>query len=928
MGKKVYFVLVLFYLLFSSNKVLSQDLGVKTISRNAFSEKIYLQLSNTVFTTGETIWYKAVVTNSVNKTTKRSGILYVDLIDFDENIIDTKTLKLDNGLSDGFFDLSDALASGRYLIRAYTQWNRNFGQDFVYEQYIDVFALGTINRAPIIRDIAFTETKDNQLQLAASIFPEDLKANYNKDVTLYIESENVIDSITIKRKNKQYVIDYVLPKDLITVKLKVKLEDTKLKNRKRKTESTYSQTIALNKDFLDLQFFPEGGKLIDGYINKVAYKSINYKGLGEVVNGYIVDDSGTEITPFNTNALGMGFAFFKPSKGKSYYGKIMSENGVAYKYPLPQVMPLGYLLSVTETRDYMILNIKSHVKHTDSLRFQVRSRGVLIHDHAFNLEQGIYEALVKKVEFPNGIVSITLFDDKNTPVSERLFFNYKEENILNVTVKTDKALYNQRDKIILNVLVSDINEDAVKANFSTLVLDKNKLGSSQNAQPNILSYFLLNSELKGFIENPNYYFNANNTLRKRDLEALMLTQGWREYVYDKMDNDTNFEFQPETEVLVSGKVRSIFNENKPPKKNVNLTMMTKPSLGMYTTETDSLGTFAFNMNNHFGDKQNILIQSTNKKGVAKNYNITLDDPIAPPKVNYKTEEVVTLADTIYKSFIEESIVQYNTNNDFKTTSETVALDAVELTGYNVTPEREKIFKLHGPPDVVIENEELVKEEEKWMSGLYDLLLFKFPDDITFRQVQSPFGGYEKAEVAQADLTLVFIDGEVVLGRDYSLLPYLSIENVKSVEILRKPKGEFLEHIMDVFPRMSTFEQIRLSNLNIAILSIYTYGSSGLAALAPAPKGIFQGKVSGFSAKREFYTPKYDKLEDEDWNVPDLRSVIHWKPLAQTNEEGNAKLEFYNGDNTGDMLVVIEAISPDGKIGYYETKYTVDEKLEN
>lgn len=765
---------------------------------------------------------------------------------------------------------------------------------------------------------------------------------------MYIQSEGLLDSVEVKRKNKQYIMDYTLPKDLITLKLKVKLEDTKLKNHKRKTERTYSKTIALNKDFLDLQFFPESGKLIAGFENKVGYKSINYKGLGAVVSGHIIDETDSIIRPFTTNKLGMGFTFFKPRKNKSYYGKIMSEEGVAYKYPLPKVTPQGYILSLGETTDYMSLNIKSNIVNADSLYVKVRSRGVLIQNYAFVLEAGAHEALVKKEELPHGIVSVTLYNRNHTPICERLFFNYNEENILNITAKTNRQIYGQRDRTALNVSVLDSDKDPVEANFSALIVDKGKLGATQKSQSNILSYFLLNSELKGFIENPNYYFDSKNALRKRDLEALMLTQGWRDYVYDDTETNLDFEFKPETDVLVSGKVGAIFSENKPPKKSVNLTMITKPSLGIYKAETDSLGAFAFNMNNSFADEHKVLIQSKSKKGRPKNYSITLNDPLAPPKVNYKTDETIVLADTIYKAFIEESIIQYETNNDFKTTSETVALDAVELTGYNVTPEREKIFKLHGPPDTVIENEELVKEEEKWMSGLYDLLRTKFPDDIYFEDVRYPaeaFGlkqdpsftpvdtivpSLEVPKIAETNVAFVFIDGEIVEGIDYPLLPFLSTENIKSVEILKRPKGGILDLYREAFPRTdlkTITDAIAIKAAIVGIISIYTYGSNGIAALS-STKGIFQGTVSGFSAKREFYAPKYAKLQDEDWDVPDVRSVIHWKPLALTDVSGNAKVEFYNGDNTGDMLVVIEAITPDGKMGYFETNYTVEEKIDN
>jgi len=247
--------------------------------------------------------------------------------------------------------------------------------------------------------------------------------------------------------------------------------------------------------------------------------------------------------------------------------------------------------------------------------------------------------------------------------------------------------------------------------------------------------------------------------------------------------------------------------------------------------------------------------------------------------------------------------------------------------------------------VVLENEVLEKEEEDWMSGLYALLLNKFPDDIVFKQVKyiedligippDTLGlGFERAwtfeaaHIVNTDITLVYIDGEVVSGLEYEFLPYLPVRSVKSVEILRRPKGMFVDYLREAFPRLDPIAIDGAANMNnIAVLSIYTYSSNGLGALTPT-KGLFKGRVSTFSEKREFYTPKYDDPQDNDWNISDLRSTIFWKPLVLTDERGNANLEFYNGDNTGDMLVVIEAISPDGKIGYYETTYTVVKRLEN
>jgi uncharacterized protein YfaS (alpha-2-macroglobulin family) len=94
-------------------------------------EKIYLQLDGKVYTTDKTIWFKAIVTNaSDHNLTKLSGVLYVELIGPDEKIIEKKLIKLENGIGTGFFDLNQNYSAGTYLIRAYTEWDRNFGPVF------------------------------------------------------------------------------------------------------------------------------------------------------------------------------------------------------------------------------------------------------------------------------------------------------------------------------------------------------------------------------------------------------------------------------------------------------------------------------------------------------------------------------------------------------------------------------------------------------------------------------------------------------------------------------------------------------------------------------------------------------------------------------------------------------------------------------
>ena len=95
------------------------------------------------------------------------------------------------------------------------------------------------------------------------------------------------------------------------------------------------------------------------------------------------------------------------------------------------------------------------------------------------------------------------------------------------------------------------------------------MGEMQDTRQNILSYFLVSSDLKGEIETPGFYFTENEN-RFNDLDALLLTQGWRKYNYTKSAD--MIRFQPEPGLTVSGTVKEAISGKR--KKEIRLTMMT------------------------------------------------------------------------------------------------------------------------------------------------------------------------------------------------------------------------------------------------------------------------------------------------------------------------------------------------------------------
>ncbi|MBP0902800.1 hypothetical protein ACFSKN_07250 [Mariniflexile gromovii] len=919
-----------FSLLFLNYQVQSQEKTLVIDSKNAYAEKIYLQLSSTVFTTDNTIWFKAIVTDFAHLPTKISSVLHVELIDFDKRIIDKKLLKLEYGKADSFFDLNEELPPGRYMVRAYTQWNKNFDNQFISQTYIDIYTAKKVTESEeAIRNITLTETAPNQFELSAKAYPNLLNPKYKGKLKMYIHTDKKTDSVEIKKgADEGYTFQYVLPKDVIKARMELKLDSVKLRNNNLGHVSSYSKTVAVNKEYLDLQFFPEGGKLVDGLTSTIGFKALDYNNKGKEVNGYIVDQDSNIIMPFQSNTLGMGTTYLTPDIQKTYYASVKGKDDIEYKYELPKPNPTGVVIKVKELQEYIIITLNSKDPNQEELHVNAQARGVEYDSFYLPFKKGVANTGIEKSMFPEGIIKFTITNKQNQIVAERLFFNYKEEERININATPHLKHYRQRDKTVLNLRTKDKDSNAIKTNLSVLVVNKEQLGSMNDARSNILSYFLLNSELKGTIETPSHYFNPNNQSRKHDMDALLLTQGWSNYKYENTEFSTDFEFLPETSLSVTGRVRNLFGVNKPLRDPVDLTMVYGP-LNVATQQVDSTGVFHFLLEDYYKDDFKVTIQTKNEKGNKKDYTINLDTPIGP-KVEFLREEQVQLADSV-NVFVEESIARKQALEDFKTANGTIALDEVKLDGYNMTPAREKMMELYGPPDLVIENEELMTKTKKWHYGLYSLLLFSYPNDIDIIEIDSPSPPFQylKAKVYGTDRTIILIDGIPVKRFDYPYLQSLPTEEIKSFEIIKHPKRSgYSEDALSEFSDLE-LEEDMLPEINIAgrvsIISIYTYAGKGYYGIQRA-KGIFKGNVSGFSPKREFYAPKYDDNTENDWNLPDLRSVVHWSPNFNTDENGEAKVEFYNADNIGDMLVIIEGITNQGNIGYFETTYSVDKKL--
>ncbi len=870
------------------------------------AEKIYLQLDSKVYTNDQTVWFKSIVAQAIDHTpTTISGVLYVELIDPDEKVVERKLIKIAHGIGSGFFDLYPDYPEGIYLIRAFTEWDKNFGNEFFFKEYIHVFDAQEEKSAEPIRNVILINEVNKKRRLKASLDPFAIDSLHKKGLTLFIALDDKKDTISVKKnKDNKYLIDYAVPDECRFVTLQIKTRNC----------ISRSKTIVLNENALDVQFFPESGELVHGLPGRVGFKALDFSGKGKSVEGKIVDGRGEFISFFKSNQLGMG-SFIMPDVNSSvdYFARLTSQSEMpVILYPLPKVALIGNTLSVVKKGDKIQLKCSSNYLKNETIYLRASCRGQMYYDIKVRLKEGVVVLSLPASKLPEGIIAFTMLDGSMQPVAERLYFNERLETRIDIALSTDKDTYEQRELTKLSIETTDRDGKPEKANLSILVLNREQMGQMQRTRQNILSYFLLSSDLRGDIENPGFYFSKDKN-KHNHLDVLLLTQGWRKYNYTKPLDEIIF--RPEAKLSVSGYVSGAVFKGK--KKETELTIMTfGQNRSVQAISTDSLGRFNFGVDDEYGRNLNILIQSANKQGNKKNYAIVINEKKSPA-ISFDHTKSIERADSVSQVLVKKNIERKMVEDAYRLSTGTIYLDEVVVEGYIMTPERKKVMEKYGKPDRVISGKDIQAKEKKWSYGLYSVLLFNYSKDVI---IKSNFNGDMYAEVIGGSRpTLVVIDGMPVVQYNYGRIGIIPPSEVSSFEIIKNAKN-FRDLYIQAYPGSTRIEAPLLGS----VIAIYTRSGKGLFG-AIKPIGIVQTNIPVFSTPREFYTPGYQKLSPDDWAKPDLRALLYWAPDVAVDSLGKASAEFYNADNTGEMEIVIEAISETGKIGYQELFYSVKKR---
>ena len=363
----------------------------------------------------------------------------------------------------------------------------------------------------------------------------------------------------------------------------------------------------------DVKFFPEGGALLSIPHQNVAFKAQGADGFSKEVEGFLFNSKGDTLTNFRSEHNGMGIFTMNPVNNETYYVTVRTNDSITKRFDLPAIEPKGISIAMSHYKQ----EIRYEIQKTEATEWPQKlfllahTRGKLAILQPINPKRTFGK--MNDSLFTEGITHFMLIDEQGNALSERLIF-VPDHKPNQWQITADQPTYGKREKVSLQIAAKDNEGNPVEGTFSVSITDRKSIQPDSLAD-NILSNLLLTSDLKGYVEDPAYYFLNQDARTLRSIDYLMMTHGWRRH---KMENvlrtpSLNFTNYIEKGQTISGRIMGFFGANV--KKGPICVLAPKYNI-IATTETDEKGQFI--VNTSFRDSTTFLVQARTKKGACLN----------------------------------------------------------------------------------------------------------------------------------------------------------------------------------------------------------------------------------------------------------------------------------------------------------------------
>ena len=695
---------------------------------------------------------------------------------------------------------------------------------------------------------------------------------------------------------------------------------------------------------LNIQFFPEGGHLLADVECRVAFKATDENGHGVSIDNMTDKDGNTLTIPLQHN--GMGSFLFRSADVKRGASVKVRYEGRNYTFQLPAAEQQGCAIQFNKSNsqpvngpDGYTVSVTARGLGVDSvLAYTVTNSGqVCAFDTLHITSRNTFT--VPADMLPVGVCQFTLYNPSGDILAQRLFFADGEIPTQTVSVTTEKADIHPFEEIRLNFQVER------PSTFSLAVRDAADYGTAY--RDDIRTYMLLSSELKGLIEEPGWYFEEDH---QKDLDLLMMVQGWTRYNWRQMAGVEPFEVRHYTEgqLVLDGWAFSRIKEEPLPgvKIAVRLSSQDRQHRQETTVTTDSLGYWSVGVEDFEGEWD--LYMETRQKGEQredKTARVRLERSSKPalhaytplekwlPAYTWSPDKMLTVqeaSDSAYQLPSDSHLLQevevegrrkyidYYTFKAFDAAKDAeLILDEGNYTYRVADYLRDKGYDISLPDgetyDVFMADYDMNPEKQRNFPPLEDgdnNGAEKYVSRTIYYQwvsTKAPVNGFR---------TFWFIKNGKVDRTGPSFFDGfdMDLDEVKSIIVYDDP------HMFSYFPAVRDLMSLRLVQECFEMPKKELGFPAGLyiveIEMNPARKRrIYLDKnarsttFQGYSPVVEFYAPTYP-------NGPisgdkDFRRTIYWDPEVTTDNTGRATVSFYNNGYSRALTISAEGLTSDG-----------------
>ena len=812
-------------------------------------EKLYIQTDRDSYCVGDTIWMKGFLKNaSAESGFVESNFIYVELF---HNVINQensgkykpkqtlalrKKIKRDNGGFVGYLVLPDDLSTGKVIIRGYSYWMMNNSPEYMFTK-----ELAIINP---MKDNLKREMVEKGIKKDADF------AKYNLS--------NPFDSADVNR----------------------------------------------NRDY-DLQFMPESGRYLVGVPSRIAYKIVDREGYGAAVNGFLFNSNNQKIGIIKSDKYGFGELSITPnSANEKYYAVLEDEKGFKKRYSFPAPAEEGVTVNVAI--DTNRLNVEAnkgailHIKIEKRGRFAAEELTLHIIDkdqilYSQSLAAGESDSYtIAAREFTTGINSILVSDKANNIICKRVIciLPYFSPSI---ELKFNKESYKHRERVIAMLQCKDADGQPIGADLGISVTDPENLDFKSGN--NIISEFFLKSELTGYVENPERYFDITlpYSQRMKDVDLLVMTQGWNYYDYNSIAGGKipAPKYGREYIQTISGRIRGLASTTH--KKS--MVMFTAPSIHFSAYGEVDSGYFCLK-DVDFPEGTKFLVGAVGGKRMqSKLYTPIIDEEIFAPQFDYKfSNKKVGYS----YEFAKEAIENY-----YRTGGERVYnLDPIVITGRFVPKNSPSPFGNVTFAPNEYKSEEDLKSYSSWnvmdyVANNFTALKIDYTDSGKFLVGRGVAVSTEMTIGSRWHRALVYVNKKLIDDFEYDQLFSMPIDNVSALAVCTG---------MRAAPFQTSATALEYPRAVLLINTKNPYGEK------VSPPNVASTQPLGWQKPTRFYSPKYSV--QASGLRSDRRKTLYWDPYLYSPKEG-IEVSFYNSDITNSFDIVIEGIDSEGNPLYYK-----------